>query len=89
MTLTVTDTKSEKQLALKLHCQFDHPCEEKLLQLITNAGPLRSNNKELINEVKHVPRSCPTCKIYRKPPVSDHKQTHHLKKKPAAVKMTK
>ena len=27
-----------------------------------------SNNKDLIKEVKHVSRSCPTCKIYRKPP---------------------
>ena len=50
--IRVTDTKSEKQLALKLHCQFAHPSKEKLLQLITSAGPLCSNNKELIKEVK-------------------------------------
>ena len=50
VTLTVTNTNSEKQLPLKLHRQHAHPKEEKLLQLITNAGPLWSNNKELIKE---------------------------------------
>ena len=66
--LTVTNTKSEKHFALKLHRQFVHPNEEKLLQLITNAGSLWCNNKELIKEVKDISRSCPTCKIHRKPP---------------------
>ena len=37
VTLTVTDTKSDKQLALKPYRQSAHPSEEKLLQLITNA----------------------------------------------------
>ena len=67
-TLTVTDTESEKQLALKLHRQFAYPSKEKLFQLIINACPLSSNNKKLIKEVRDVSRSCPTCKIYRKPP---------------------
>ena len=39
VTLTVTDTKSDKQLALKSYRQSAHPSEEKLLQLITNADP--------------------------------------------------
>ena len=66
--LTVTDTKSEKHFALKLHRQFVHTSEEKLLELITNVGSLWYNNKELIKEVKDVSRSCPTCKIHRKSP---------------------
>ena len=40
VTLTVTNTKSKKQLALKFHRKFAHPSEGKLL--------LRSNNKVLI-----------------------------------------
>ena len=59
VTLTVTNTKSEKQLTLKLHRQFPHLKEEQLLHLITNASPVWSNNKDLIKEVKmsqdHVP----------------------------------
>ena len=61
VTLTVSDTKFEKQLALKLPCQFAHPSKDKLLQLIINAGPLWSNNKELTKEVKGVSGSCLTC----------------------------
>lgn len=48
VTSTVTNTKTEKQHALKLHRQFAHPDKDKLLQLITNTGPLWSYNKELI-----------------------------------------
>ena len=48
VTSTVTNAKSEKQHALKLHCQFAHPDNGKLLQLITNMRPSWSNNKELM-----------------------------------------
>ena len=38
ITLTMTKDKDNHNIALKLHRQFAHPSQEKLLQLIKNAG---------------------------------------------------
>ena len=38
VTLTMTNDKDNHNIALKLHRQFAHPSQEKLLQLIKNAG---------------------------------------------------
>ena len=47
VTLTVSNTKSEKQLALKVHHQFSHRSKEKLLQIIQKLHPCGLINKEL------------------------------------------
>ena len=38
MSVTLTMTNDNHNIALKLHRQFAHPSQEKLLQLIKNAG---------------------------------------------------
>ena len=68
ITLSVTSNKSNHEIALKLHRQFAHPSQDKLLQLVSNAGHPWCNNQELKEEIKSVSENCSTCKIYKKPP---------------------
>ena len=68
ITLTMTNDKENHNIALKLHRQFTHPSQEKLLQLIKNACEPWSANQNLIEEIKTVSINCPTCKKYKKLP---------------------
>ena len=68
ITLAVSEEKSSHDVALKLHRQFAHASEQKLLGLINNAGHPWSNNEELKSEIKKVCDECKTCKVYRRPP---------------------
>ena len=40
ITLKVISSKSNKEIAVKLHQQFAHPSSEKLLKLVNKAGEL-------------------------------------------------
>jgi hypothetical protein len=60
--------KSNREIAIKLHRQFAHAPENKLLTLIQKAGQPWCDNKDLMEEVKEVCKSCKTCQIYKKPP---------------------
>ena len=68
ITLTSAYEKSNHDIALKLHRQFAHASEHKLISLVKNAGHPWSNNKDLIHEIKKVCQDCQTCIIYKKPP---------------------
>ena len=57
---------SVKEIAIKLHKQFAHPSEERLLRLINNSED--GNNIELKNEVKGISRNCDVCKRYKHAP---------------------
>ena len=47
-------------MAKKLHQQFVHPAQDKLLQLINKVGYQWSNNMELLkNEIGQVSNICP------------------------------
>ena len=54
ITLTMTNDKDNHNIALKLHRQFAHPSQEKLLQLIKNAGEPWRGNENLVEEIKNV-----------------------------------
>ena len=54
ITLSLVDNQGNYSNALKLHKQFAHPSQEKLLQLIQNAGKPWCNNKNLKDEIKNV-----------------------------------
>ena len=58
------DMSDTKKMALKLHKQFGHPTQVKLITLIRNAGII---NKMLEKEVKAISEQCVTCVKYRKP----------------------
>ena len=64
----ITENKSNKGMALKLHLQFAHPTPDKLINLINNAGIPWSNNNELKEEIQKISENCSICKIYRKTP---------------------
>lgn len=66
--LRAVNTKSNKDIAIKLHRSFAHPSEEKLLKLLNSSGKEWSENVELKNEIKKVTDNCQICKIYKKPP---------------------
>ena len=55
--LMITKNKSNKAMALILHCQFAHPTPDKLINLITNAGISWSNNNELRKEMQKSQRT--------------------------------
>ena len=67
ITLTMTN-KDNHNIALKLHRQFALPSQEKLLQLMKNAGKPWRGNQNLVEEVKNVSNNCPTCNKYKKVP---------------------
>ena len=68
ITLTMTNDKDNHNITLKLHRQFAHPSQEKLLQLIKNAGEPWRGNQNLVEEIKNVSNNCPICKKYKKIP---------------------
>ena len=47
ITLALSEVKDNYNVALKLHRQFMHPTQGKLLKLLNNAGQPRSTNNEL------------------------------------------
>ena len=75
ITLALFEVKDNYNVALKLHRQFPHPAQEKLLKLINNArhplsinnaGHPLSTNNELKEKIKEVSNTCTTCKLYKK-----------------------
>ena len=68
ITLTLTEEKSSKDMALKLHRQFAHPTSDKLIKLINSAGYPWAQNTELKQEIKTISENCPTCSRYKKAP---------------------
>ena len=68
VTLTVTQNKSMRDIAIKLHKQFAHPTSNKLIKLIDSAGEKWKNNTELKTEIKTITNECNTCQIFKKPP---------------------
>ena len=68
ITLKVETVKSNREIAIKLHRQFGHALEDKLLTLIQKAGQPWCDNKDLMEEIKEVCKNCETCQRYKKPP---------------------
>ena len=69
ITLTVTeglDIKQKKVKAFKLHRQFGHATEDKLMKLVKNSNV---KDKELIKCIKEVCNTCETCQRYRSVPL--------------------
>ena len=65
ITLTMINDKDNHNITLKLHRQFAHPSQEKLLQLMKNAGEPWRGNQNLVQEIKNVPNNCSICKKYK------------------------
>ena len=66
--LSVQNTSSNRDMALKLHRQFAHPSQEKLLQLLNSAGEPWASNKDLKEEIivqKNVPPAQFTGKLHQ------------------------
>ena len=53
------------KMARKLHAQFSHPEQSKLIQLIKNAG--MGNNAELVAGIRKVSETCKICQEYKRP----------------------
>ena len=66
--LSLANDKSDREIAIKLHRQFAHPSENKLLSLINNAGHPWCKNENLKKEIKRISKECKTCMIYKRPP---------------------
>ena len=66
ITLALSTVKGNYNVALKLHQQFMHPTQDKLLKLINNAGHPWSTNNELKEKIKEVSNTFTTCKLYKK-----------------------
>ena len=67
ITLTLTNNKSNKYIAMKLCRHFAHPTSNKLIKLINSAGQEWRNNKNLKAEILKVTNECNTCQIFKKP----------------------
>ena len=67
ITLTFTNNKSDKDIAMKLHRLFAHPTSNKLIKLINSAGQEWRNNQNLKAEIFKVTNECNTCQIFKKP----------------------
>ena len=65
--LTVNNDKTDQEIALKLHRQFAHPSENRLLNLINHAGHPWSGNENLKKEIKQISQNCDICKRFKKP----------------------
>ena len=68
ITLALPEVKGNYKVALKLHRQFPHPTQEKLLKVINNAGHPWSTKNELKQKIKEVSNTSTTCKLYEKTP---------------------
>ena len=66
--LNVTNSKTNKEIAVKLHRCFAHPSEDKLLKLVNNAGSKWANNKDLKEEIRKISKECKVCQLYKRPP---------------------
>ena len=69
ITLTATeglDIKQNKVKAFKLHRQFGHATEDKLMKLVKNSN---IKDKELIKCIKEVCSACESCQRYRSVPL--------------------
>ena len=66
ITLALSKVKDNYNVALKLHQQFVHPTQDKLLKLINNAGHPLSTSNELKEKIKEVSNTFTTCKLYKK-----------------------
>ena len=66
--LTVSEERSDKDVALKLHRCFAHPSADRLLRLVSNAGARWSQNQNLKKEIKEITENCTVCKVFKKPP---------------------
>ena len=66
ITLALSKVKGNYNVALKLHQQFMHSTQDKLLKLINNAGHPWSTNNELKEKIKEVSNTFTTCKLYKK-----------------------
>ena len=65
VTLSVTNTSSVRQQAVKIHKQFAHAPTTKLCKLLNSAGPQWASNEDLKKELQKVESSCNTCIQYR------------------------
>ena len=54
----------KRNIALKLHCQFSHPNEQKLISLLKDANV---DDKELIAIINDVSDNCEICFKHNKP----------------------
>ena len=52
ITLALSEVKDNYKVALKLHQQFPHPTQKKLLKVINNAGHPWSTKSELKQKIK-------------------------------------
>ena len=58
--LALFEVKDNYNVTLKLHRQFMHPTQGKLVKLLNNAGQPRSTNNELKEKIKEVSNTCTT-----------------------------
>ena len=59
-------TSAERyQTLLKLHRQFAHPSEKKLISLLKNAGSWQDN---FLEDIKLIHQRCKICKVYARTP---------------------
>jgi transposase InsO family protein len=58
--------KEKKQKAFKLHQQFAHPSEERLVKLLKESKGFKED-KELLELIKEVTEECQVCKKFTKP----------------------
>ena len=65
-TLQQLNPREKKQKAAKLHIQFSHATEEKLLKLLRDSG---CEDKEFLQSVKECCRSCQICQKFRRAPL--------------------
>ena len=72
-------SKKEKYIGIKLHKQFGHPKSARLIDLIKTAG---ISDKDLLDMVKDLDKSCEICMRYKRPssrPVVGFSLSHDFK----------
>ena len=67
-TPTLTNNKSDKDIAIKIYRQFANPTSNKLIKLINSASQEWINNENLKAKILKVTNECNTCQIFKKPP---------------------
>ena len=75
-TLKKNRKKEKKYIAIKLHKQFGHPKSARLIDLIKTAG---ISDKDLLDMVKDLDKSCEICMRCKRPssrPVVDFSLAH-------------
>ena len=66
ITLTLTNNKSDKDIATKLHRQFVHPALNKLIKLINSPSQEWRSNENLKAKILKITIECNTCHIFKK-----------------------